>query len=62
MKNPIDRDIFGFTLAQFEDWVEKSSQKMFKRYKKDRSLRISEESRGKVIPISRKTRNRLRAD
>lgn len=64
MKKPIDReiDVFGFTLTQFEEWAEKSAQKMFKRYKKDRGLRISEEDRGKIIPISRKTKNRLRAE
>ncbi|MGH8761978.1 MAG: hypothetical protein ACREUR_01965 [Nitrosospira sp.] len=62
MKKTAGRDTFGFTLAQFEDWAERSSQKMFKRYKKNQSRRIAAESGGKIIPISRKTRNRVRAD
>jgi hypothetical protein len=64
MKKPIDRDIFGFTLAQFEDWAEKSSRKMFKRHKKERSFLddVSERSGGKVIPISQKSRHRPRAN
>lgn len=62
MKKPAGRDIFGFALAQLGDWAERSSQRILKRYKENQSLRIAAESGGKIIPISRKTRNRMRAD
>ncbi|MDQ3186014.1 MAG: hypothetical protein M3Q16_06045 [Pseudomonadota bacterium] len=63
MKKPVDRDIFGYTLAQSEDWAEKSSRKMFKRHKKEQNFMddVSERSGRKVIPISQKPRHRPRA-
>jgi hypothetical protein len=62
MKKSMDRDVFGLTFAQFEDWAERSSRKIFKRNKKERlymdDAYKDSDGRSKVIPISRKSRNR----
>ena len=62
MKKSMNKDVFGLTLAQFEDWAERSSRKIFKRSKKERLSRDDaykdSDGRSKVIPISRKSRNR----
>jgi hypothetical protein len=65
MKKSMDRDVFGLTFAQFEDWAEKSSRKFFKRNKKERlymdDAYKDSDGRSKVISISRKSRNRAGA-
>lgn len=62
MKKSMNKDVFGFTLSRFEDWAERSSRKIFKRSKKERLFMDDaykdSDGRSKVIPISRKPRNR----
>lgn len=59
----MDRDRADFAFAQFEDWVEESPRKMLKRPKKERSFidEGSECGRGKVMPVSRRSKHRLYA-
>ncbi|GAB1718886.1 MAG: hypothetical protein NTAFB09_06170 [Nitrosospira sp.] len=62
MKKSMDKDAFGLTFAQFGDWAERSSRKIFKRNKKERlfmdDVYKDSDGRSKVIPIFRKSRNR----